>query len=88
MVVSYFFCDNNNWSNSLLSFEVRYKMSWRDKPITDKQMNLIECIMEFSYFDPPKFIGTTRDEASDYIDKYAKLAFEDPTIDDNAGDKV
>lgn len=63
-------------------------MNWRDKEITEKQMNLIEYIMEFSYFNPPKFVGTTRGEASDYINKYAKLAFEDPTVDDNAGDRV
>ena len=67
--------------------EVR-QMNWRDKEITEKQMNLIECIMEFSYFSPPKFVGTTRGEASDYINKHVKLAFEDPMIDDNAGDRI
>lgn len=63
-------------------------MRWEQKEITEKQMNLINYIMEFSFFNPPKFEGTTRGEASDYIDKYAKLAFEDPTVDDNAGDRV
>lgn len=50
---------------------------WRDKQITDKQRELIKTIEEFSCYNPPRFTGTTRGEASDYIDKYAELAFED-----------
>lgn len=50
---------------------------WRDKQITDKQRELIKTIEEFSPYNPPRFTGTTRGEASDYIDKHAKLAFED-----------
>ena len=52
-------------------------MVWRDDPITDKQKALINMIMEYSAYSPPAFKGTTKGEASDYIDKYAKLAFED-----------
>ena len=54
-------------------------MGWRDKPITDKQRAVIEDIMEYCSYNPPKFNGTTRGEASDYIDKWGKLTYnEDP----------
>lgn len=52
-------------------------MDWRDKPITDKQKELINDMMEFTAYPIPKFNGTTRGEAADYIDKYGKLAHED-----------
>ncbi len=52
-------------------------MGWRDDPITDKQKMLIEDMMEFSDYPLPRFTGTTKGEASDYIDKYGKLAHED-----------
>ena len=52
-------------------------MSWRDKPITEKQKECIAEMQEFSYYPIPIFDGTTRGEASDYIDKYGKLAYED-----------
>ena len=52
-------------------------MNWSDKPITDKQMELINDMMEFTAYPIPKFTGTTRGEAADYIDKYGKLAHED-----------
>ena len=51
--------------------------NWRNEPITDKQKSCIETMMEFSAYVIPKFTGTTKGEASDYIDKYGKLAFED-----------
>ena len=52
-------------------------MNWRDKPITEKQRDCIESMQEFSPYDIPVFAGTTRGEASDYIDKWGKLAHED-----------
>ena len=52
-------------------------MNWRDKPITDKQRECIESMQEFSPYDLPAFTGTTRGEASDYIDKWGKLGHED-----------
>lgn len=54
----------------------RFK-NWRDDLITDKQKMLIDDMMEFSAYPLPKFTGTTKGEASDYIDKYGKLAHED-----------
>lgn len=54
-------------------------MTWRDEPITQKQKNLIESMMEFSAYKLP-FIDTehaAKGEASDYIDRWAKLAHED-----------
>lgn len=52
-------------------------MTWRDDPITDKQKTLIDDMMEYSDYPLPQFTGTTKGEASDYIDKYGKLAHED-----------
>lgn len=52
-------------------------MDWRSKPITDKQMEIINDMMEFTAYPIPKFTGTTRGEAADYIDEYGKLAHED-----------
>lgn len=49
---------------------------WRDDPMTDKQKELIEDMMEFSYYPLPRFTGSKKGEASDYIDKYGKLAHE------------
>ena len=40
-------------------------------------MEYIADIMEFSAYNPPKFVGKTRGEAADYIDRYGKLAGED-----------
>lgn len=52
-------------------------MDWRNKPITDKQKELISDMMKFSAYPIPRFTGATRGEAADYIDKYGKLAHED-----------
>jgi hypothetical protein len=46
---------------------------WRDKPATEKQLGYIEFIQEFAY-SAPRFDGTTRGEASDYINKYVEEA--------------
>lgn len=48
-----------------------------DKPITEKQMQYIRDMQEFSAYPLPSFTGTTREEASEYIDKWKKLAHED-----------
>lgn len=50
--------------------------NWRKQFITEKQKELISDMMEFSYYPLPEFKGTTRGEASDYIDKYGKIAHE------------
>ena len=52
-------------------------MTWRYKEPTEKQLECISEMMEFSSYPIPKFVGTTRGEASDYIDKYGKIAYED-----------
>jgi len=52
-------------------------MGWRDDPITEKQKALIEDMMEFSTYPLPRFTGSTKGEASDYIDKYGRLAHQD-----------
>ena len=52
-------------------------MGWRDDPITEKQMEYIQDMMEFTAYPIPNFTGKTKGEAADYIDKYGKLAHED-----------
>ena len=49
---------------------------WKEKPVTEKQMNLIAEMMEFAEFPIPKFNGKTRGEASDYISNYLSRAHE------------
>lgn len=51
--------------------------SWRNDKITEKQKQLIDDMMEFSSYPIPRFTGSTKGEASDYIDKYVELAHED-----------
>ena len=51
-------------------------MSWRDEPATEKQLRYCQEIYENSEYYPPQFMGTTKGEASDYIDKHARLAHE------------
>ena len=50
--------------------------NWRNDKITEKQMNYIIEMNEFSDFHLPVFSGTTKGEASDYINKYQQLAHE------------
>ena len=50
--------------------------NWRDKDVTEKQKQYILEMNEFSEYPLPAFKGTTRGEASDYIDKWSKLAHE------------
>lgn len=50
--------------------------SWRNKGVTEKQKQYILEMNEFSEYQLPVFDGATRGEASDYIDKWSKLAHE------------
>jgi hypothetical protein len=51
-------------------------ISWRDKKPTQKQLDLIAEMEEFSDFPLPAFKGTTRGEAYDWIQKNWDLAHE------------
>ena len=51
-------------------------MNWRDDPATQKQLDYINEMHEFSEYPLPKFEGKTKGEASDYINKWFKLAHE------------
>lgn len=44
--------------------------------VTEKQKKYIEEMREFSAYLLPEFKGTTKQEASDYIKKYWRLAHE------------
>lgn len=46
-----------------------------DRP-TEKQLAYIADLQEFSDYPLPKFEGKTKREASDYIDRWIKLAHE------------
>lgn len=46
-------------------------MAWNDAP-TDRQLAWIEDIEDYSA-QIPKFSGSTRKDAADYIDRYGKL---------------
>ena len=47
---------------------------WKNQPATQKQLDYIAYMHEFSSFPVPKFTGKTKGEAALYIDKYAKEA--------------
>lgn len=51
--------------------------SWMDEPATEKQLEYIRDMQEFSCYPLPEFVGRTKKEARDYIDKWHKLAHED-----------
>lgn len=55
-----------------------YIRNWRDEPITEKQLQYIYDIQEFSIIDLPYFNGTTKGEACDYIEKYREFACMNP----------
>ena len=55
------------------------EMNWRKEPITEKQEKLIAEMCEMSEFPLEQFTGTTKGEASDWIDRNMKKAHE--TID-------
>ena len=52
---------------------------WRSKKPTEKQIQCIKDMMEFSWYSLPPFdfVNGTRGDASDYIDKWEELAHED-----------
>ena len=49
---------------------------WRSDRATEKQLAYIAEMNEFSEFPLPKFTGTTKGEAADYINKWSKRAHE------------
>ena len=51
-------------------FDKDRRTSWRDDPVTEKQMNMIEDIYDHCEWPIPAFKGTTKGEASDYIDRW------------------
>lgn len=63
---------------------------WRNDKVTEKQLAYIMEMHEFSFYPLPAFRGTTKGEASDYIDKYSKLAHDSGAdlFHPNAGDSV
>ena len=46
--------------------------SWRDLPPTEKQLEYISNIEEYGV-GTPRFTGTTKQEASEYISKYKDM---------------
>ena len=61
--------------------------TWRDDPITAKQAQLIQEMNEFSEFPLPRFTGTTKGEACDYINANLNRAHEGiDTNEDMYGD--
>ena len=49
---------------------------WKNEPATQKQLDYIAEMQEFSEFGLPKFTGTTKGDAAAYIDAYNKRAHE------------
>jgi len=50
--------------------------NWRDKEPTEKQLQFIANMEEFSEYPLEHFTGKTRGEACDWITRYKDLAFE------------
>ena len=50
------------------------KTDWRKEPATQKQLDYIMEMNEFSDYPLPKFVGKTKGEASDYINENTKIA--------------
>ena len=64
---------------------------WRSTPATEKQLAYIQEMKEFSDFPIPQFTGSTKGEASDYIDRWSKTAheaFDFQGHGDNYGDRI
>lgn len=64
---------------------------WRSDPATEKQKAYIEEMQEFSDFPIPSFTGSTKGEASDYIERWSKTAHEAADFyghADNYGDRI
>lgn len=64
-------------------------MSWRDEPITDKQLAYISFIQEFSEWPLPLFDGKTKGQAADWINENSWKAYERIVSEhEDAGDRV
>lgn len=50
--------------------------NWRDDPATKKQIDYFAVMQEFSEIRLPPFVGKTKGEAAEYIDKHIKTAHE------------
>lgn len=64
---------------------------WRSDPATEKQLTYIQEMQEFSALPIPMFIGSTKGEASDYIDRWSERAheaFDFGGHGDNYGDRI
>jgi len=64
---------------------------WRNDPVTEKQLAYIQEMQGFSDFPIPRFTGTTKGEASDYIDRWSMRvheAFDFGGHGDNYGDRI
>lgn len=64
---------------------------WRTDPATKKQLAYIQEMQEFSDFPIHQFTGSTKGEASDYIDRWSKTAheaFDYQGHGDNYGDRI
>lgn len=65
--------------------------NWRNDPATEKQLTYIQEMQEFSVFSIPRFTGTTKGEASDYIAQWSRRAhegFDFCSHGDNYGDRI
>ena len=75
-----------------MSRQARYRMEdWRNDLATEKQLAYIREMQEFSDFPLPRFTGSTKGEASDYIDEWSRLAheaFDFGGHGDNYGDRI
>lgn len=64
---------------------------WRSDPATEKQLAYIQEMQEFSDYPLPRFTGSTKGEASDYIDRWSAIAHEAADSNshgDNYGDRI
>lgn len=64
---------------------------WRSDPATERQLAYIQDMQEFSDFPLSRFTGSTKGEASDYIDRWSMRvheAFDFCGHGDNYGDRI
>ena len=71
---------------------VKWGMNWRNDGITEKQKQMIERMNETAGMNNaiiPPFIGSTKGEASDYIDKNIMACYYSAYNDhEDAGDRI
>ncbi len=60
-------------------YEFRQLHGDKGQRATEKQLEYIQEMREFSDYPIPEFTGTTKKEASDYIDRWKKTAHESTT---------